>query len=852
MARTLLRNGSRRIAAAAAGTAALASTASGVVLSTPLPAGAAAAPGQDVLNDWGQSSAEISQEIAVIVDADTRVIAARTRYLNALSSYASLKQVQRVARTAYSTALATRTKTDDPVAYKRLTAINTKVFVAAREVAASQLAMVKIVDSVTSAVKATHYVQAPYVAKPAQPTGLATVGASGQVTLSWNAIENATSYHVYRDGQMIGTTVSPGYVDSGLDNGSAYAYTVVALNVAGWSPISAEVVGVPTAVAPSAPFDVVAAPGDGSVHLAWTAVPSATSYQVFRNGTLVGSPTAPDFVDSGLTNGTSYSYTVKALNGATASVASSAVPATPVATAPAAPTNLVATPGNATVGLSWTAPAGATSYAVYRGGVVVATTATPTWTDTTVSNGTTYSYYVVAYKQNSPASAASATVTAKPVAPPLSTPTGLAATPGDATVALTWSSVAGATGYDVYRGGVKLTSVATPAYTDNTVSNGTTYSYYVIATSATSSSAQSATVSATPAAPAPGAPTGLSGVAGDQTATLTWNVVTGATSYNLYRNGTLLKTGITGNTYTDSALTNGTAYTYQVTVIKTGVESAKSASVQVTPFVITPTAPTGLMATAGDAQVALSWSPTANAQGYKLYRGATLIATLVSPTTSFVDSTGLTNGTAYSYTVYATNGSATSPASAAVTATPMAPAPGQPTNLVATPGNAQVVLTWNAVATATSYKVYRGGVLLTTVTSPTYTNTGLTNGTAYTYYVTAVAATTEGVASASVTATPAKPPVNGTFTGNITSIASGHGTIQVVIVVTNSVITSSKGTLLTNDGSETVKINSTALPQYDTKAVAAQSANITKVSGASLTWTAYKTSLQSALTKAGL
>ena len=112
--------------------------------------------------------------------------------------------------------------------------------------------------------------------------------------------------------------------------------------------------------------------------------------------------------------------------------------------------------------------------------------------------------------------------------------------------------------------------------------------------------------------------------------------------------------------------------------------------------------------------------------------------------------------------------------------------------------------------------------------------------------------TTEGAASTSVIATPAKPPVNGTFTGSITSIANSHGTLRVVIVLTNSVITSSTGTLLTNDGKETVTINQTAIPAYNTKAVAANSANLTKVSGATLTLAAYTSSLQSALTAAGL
>jgi len=219
--------------------------------------------------------------------------------------------------------------------------------------------------------------------------------------------------------------------------------------------------------------------------------------------------------------------------------------------------------------------------------------------------------------------------------------------------------------------------------------------------------------------------------------------------------------------------------------------------------------------------------------------------------TSFTD-TGLANGTSYTWTVVATNGSAQSAASAPVSATPLAPAPVAPTGLTATAGNTQVALAWTTVPTATSYKIYRNGVFVATSATTSFTDTGLTNGVAVTYYVTAVAATTEGPASASVTATPAKPPVNGTFTGAVTSIASGHGTLKVVITVVNSVITVSKGTLLTNDGSETAKINSTAIPQYDTKAVAANGTSFTKVSGATLTYTAYKSSLQSALTAAGL
>jgi large repetitive protein len=837
----------RRLVAAVVGGAVATTTAGAFVA----PAGATAAPGQDVLNDWGQSVDEVNQEVNVVVDADRAVTAARTRYLNALSAYASAKHVQHVTYLAYKAAL---TGGSRAMVVRRLASYqraNTAVFTTAREVATSQLAMVRLVDARTAAVRAQHYVRAPAVALPTAPAGLTAVGASGQVTLSWTAVPGATGYHVLRDGVQVATTTAAGYTDTGLDNGTPYGYQVLATNLAGWSPLTGAVSGTPGVLAPPTPTGLVAAPGDGTVALAWNAVPGATSYQVFRGATLVGSPATTTFTDSGLTDAVAYSYTVKALNGTAASGATAPVACTPVATAPLAPTDVVATPGNATVTVTWMASAGATSYTVLRNGVAVATQSGTTYTDNAVLNDTSYSYSVLAYRLNSPASAPSDTASATPAAPPLASPSGLAAAPGDTTVALTWTSVVGATGYDVYRGVAKVASVATTSFTDTGLTNGTTYSYFVVATGSAPSSSPSATVTAAPAAAKPGAPTGLSGTAGDKTAALTWVAVSGATSYNVYR-GTSKIGSSTSPSYLDSGLTNGTPYTYYVTAIKAGVESQGSSTVTVTPFVLTPAVPTGLVATQGNTQVAISWSPAANATGYLVYRGATLVSTQTG--TTFTD-IGLTNGTSYTWTVVATNGTARSAASAPLSATPLAPAPAAPTGLTATAGNTQVTLGWTTVTTATSYKVYRNGVYVASSATTSFIDTGLTNGTLYTYYVTAVAATTEGPASASATATPAKPPVNGTFTGAVTNIGSGssvHGTLKVVITVTNSKITLSKGTLLTNDGSETAKINSTAIPQYDTKAVAANGTAFTKVSGATLTYTAYKTSLQSAITAAGL
>ena len=197
-----------------------------------------------------------------------------------------------------------------------------------------------------------------------------------------------------------------------------------------------------------------------------------------------------------------------------------------------------------------------------------------------------------------------------------------------------------------------------------------------------------------------------------------------------------------------------------------------------------PSAPTGLTVTGTTSSTAsLSWSASSNSPtGYKILRNGTQVGS--STGTSYTD-TGLTASTGYSYTVEAYNTAGTSAASSAVTATTAAPgvAPNAPTGLtVGTTTTTTVPLSWTAATTSGSYPVagyyvLRNGSQVGSTTGTSYTDTGLSPATAYSYTVEAY--DTDGDLSAASTAVTGTTAAGYTETVNVTvpvnTAATGDG-----------------------------------------------------------------------------
>ena len=465
--------------------------------------------------------------------------------------------------------------------------------------------------------------------------------------------------------------------------------------------------------APSAPTGLTATAGNAQAALSWTASTGATSYNVYR-GTSAGGEsstaiatgiTTTSYTNTGLSNGTTYYYTVAAVNSSGTSGYSNEASATPNVTTYALTVNSGSGSGNyaagATVTVTANAPQSGYQFAGWTGATsalanpsaatttltmpAAATSITATYSST--GGGGTTTYYQDSFTRTGDMTGSKPDVVD--------------------TDAATWGNVAGTGQYPISGGTVSINPAAYSWSAEYLPVNGTSgitldgTKNFTLSVLVTSGSTGLTGISLNTAAPG-------NLFDHDFAALATSSGFAGAYAFNAGNINYNFGAGISGAT-TISIAYNASAGTLTYTVgsttvaTQTGVTAAQVAAIQyialgddgygggaATPaptfdnFTFTvgsggsgtaPAAPTGLAATAGNGQVALSWTASTGATSYNVYRGtsaggesSTAIATGIT-TTSYTN-TGLSNGTTYYYTVAAVNGSGTSGYSNEASATP--------------------------------------------------------------------------------------------------------------------------------------------------------------------------------------
>jgi hypothetical protein len=381
---------------------------------------------------------------------------------------------------------------------------------------------------------------------------------------------------------------------------------------------------------------------------------------------------------------------------------------------------------------------------------------------TGLTNGTAYTFTVTATNAVGTGPASGDSTPVIPATAP-GAPTGVSAKAGYAMATVSFIPPASnngspVTGYTVTSNNGNGTDAnAGTALTTHIVTGltiGTTYTFTVTATNAdgtgpASLPSNSVTPKATPTVPT--APIMLSATPGDSKAQVFFSppVSNGGspiTDYTVISSPGSITTKGAASPITVTGLTNGTSYTFSVTATnRVGTSPSSCPCNCVTPVGL-PSAPTNVIATAGDAQATVSFNMPKKTGGCPLTsiivtscRGDVYsFTTLVSPVTV----TGLTNNIDYRFTVAVVNEVGTGPASMPSNSITPAGVPGPPTVVSVTPGNAQATVAFKAPASnggspITSYTVTSSGGQAASGKASPITVKGLTNGVSYSFCVTA-------------------------------------------------------------------------------------------------------------------
>ena len=454
--------------------------------------------------------------------------------------------------------------------------------------------------------------------KPARPT---LVASNNQIVVSWTAPSSAggpiTSYSVrYRRGTGAATRIDnlsgTSHTLDSLDNGHSYEIRVRASNAKGAGPWSDPVTATPGAI-PSKPNAPSLTTGNGQITASWSAPSSnagaLTHYDLRYRRVGTSSWTQIDGITSrsrtvtGLSNGRSYEFQVRAANAIGDGAWSDSMTATP-ATVPSAPSAPTLQTGNGQLTASWNEPsangASITHYDLQHrisgSWTLVENISGTSRTISGLTNGTAYQVRVRA--ANSAGDGAwSSTATATPGAVP-NAPSAPSLTSSSGQITASWSAPgnngAAITHYDLrHRAGsgswTRIDNISGTSRTITGLTNGTSYDVQVRAANSRGDGPWSSTASATPGA-VPGKPSAPSLIPSNAQIMVSWSAPSSTggaiTHYDLQyrRSGSWTRIdGITSRSRTITGLTNGSSYEVRVRAANAVGDGAWSNTTSATP-----------------------------------------------------------------------------------------------------------------------------------------------------------------------------------------------------------------------------------------------------------------------------
>jgi hypothetical protein len=595
----------------------------------------------------------------------------------------------------------------------------------------------------------------------------ATPFSTSQINLSWtstNASGSIYSVH-YGDGTFIATTTATSYPVTGLAEDTSYTFKIRVEQTGAPGTYSAY----SNSATESTPLGMPLAPSDllfsvvstSTLTISWTDNATNEDAYIVEYGTdgvsydttvTTTEANVTSVSVTGLIPNTLYYFAVFVSNdaGSDSGYANTT-------TLASAPTNLSAIPASTSqINLSWdTANASSSVYAVhFTDGSLIATTTATTYSVTGLSENTSYTFKVRTEQTGDSGvySAYSDTVTTSTLVGVLNAPTDVTpASVSTTTLALSWTDAS--SNEDAFFVSYGTDGVTFPTTATTTASGiesalvvgltPNTQYYFIVVASNGSGTATSTPVSTTTLA---SAPTALSASAvSTSQINLVWSSTNPSGSvYEIRDSGDVFIATTTVTSYSVTGLSENTSYSYKVRTEQTdapGTYSGYSNTASATTSLDGPTAPTDLLfSSVATTTLTLSWTDASgNEDSFVVAYGTdgsiyptTVTTTAPNVTTTLV--TGLTPNTQYYFIVTASNGSGTV-TSTNINTTTLAAVPTSLSASVASPS--QINLSWSSTNPSGSVYEIRdsGDVLIATTTVTSYSVTGLSENTSYTYKV---------------------------------------------------------------------------------------------------------------------
>lgn len=622
------------------------------------------------------------------------------------------------------------------------------------------------------------------------PTPTGAVANGNGIKFTWSAVAGAEGYRVYR--KTAGTNwtgiannvADTSYQDNTAAENTVYTYTVRALKggatASGYNTTGVSGSWTSGSGSLAKPQMVSAVANGSGIQVSWNAVLGVDGYRVYRKsaGTnwvgIANNVTSTSYQDNTAQEGVTYTYTARCMkNGAVVSefdsVGVSAAWTKDTAGYLATP-GLVSAASEATgIRVKWGKVTGATGYRIYR------KTATTNWAgvanvgdvaeylDNAVTANTAYTYTVRCLKAGNVVSdfdkkgvtatwggSSGTTVTA---------PKLTSATAEGSGIRVAWDPVSGINSYRLYRkttgtNWVGVANVAATSFLDNATESGKVYTYTVRCLDAAGNpisgyDAKGIDGSWVKGNTGPLAIPALKSVTVVQdTLRVTWEAVSGASGYRLYRrtDGSTWTgvANVAGTSYDDAGLASGTKYIYTVRALDaagtpaSGYDPVGMGAV----FYNYPK----LQSTASvENGIQLKWGAVGGAPMYLIWRkpaGGTYARYAYTTDTQFVD-TGIAQNTQYIYTVAVVSADQSTVLSDHDLTGIAGMYIGKAAVSALTVEDGDILVQWGALAGAAQYRLFRkygagGWTTVTTTAATNYVDANVVNGITYTYQVRAM------------------------------------------------------------------------------------------------------------------